>query len=137
MFGVASGRTTGRLHRGSYPGGPGPVGEASRRRRPGRTTSRVRDVSGPRAVPREPTFTGFRSPCRSDRSRPVREEISFFPPKVSSPALNHVSRPCFIFGSAPFVDSFFMAGGRRGNGEQLHTLFWHYVEIFPPIMAKK
>jgi hypothetical protein len=54
---------------------------------------------------------GFRSPCRSDRSRPARDEISSFPPKVSSPALDHVSRPFFIFGSPPFVGSFFKAGG--------------------------
>jgi hypothetical protein len=57
----------------------------------------------------QPTFVGFRSPCRSERSRPVRAEISFFPPKVSSPALNPVSRPCFIFGSPRFV--FYGRGG--------------------------
>ena len=82
-------------------------------------------------------FAGARSPCRSYQSRPVRAEISFFPPKVSSPVRNIVSRPFFLFGPLPFVFLFRIVGETRGNGEQQRILFWHDRQIFPPKMAKK
>jgi hypothetical protein len=61
-----------------------------------------------------------------------------FPPKVSSPSRNMVSRPLFIFGYIPriCIYCFFMSGRCRGNGVQQRIQFWHDGGIFPPEMAK-
>src|SRR3989337_1328569 len=47
---MASGRTTQTGQRGSYAGGHGPVGEATWRRRPGKTTFRIPGASAVRVV---------------------------------------------------------------------------------------
>src|SRR3989337_458478 len=93
---MASGRTTEPGQRGSGAGGHGPVGEASWRRRPGKTTFRVPCASALRVVP---------SQIANDRislSLSLSIQISF-PPQVSWPGRSIGLRPFIIFGSLHLV----------------------------------
>src|SRR3990170_4232722 len=126
---MASGMATRRVRRGSDPGGHGPVGEAWRRRRPGKTTFRVPGASALRALSSK-TANDRLSLSQSFVSRPKFR----LPLEISSRARSSYLYPSHF---CICIFCFVMPGRRGGNGEREHTLFWHDVEIFPPKMTKK
>src|SRR3989337_1562407 len=128
---MSSGRTPQPGHMGSDTDDPGPVGEASWRRRTGKTSFRAPGTSAVRIVSRQ--IANGRVSLSLSLSRSL---------KISFPAQSFVSRLRYRFAPVlhiwipPFLYfCFVLSGRRRGYGEQ-HTLIWHEGGIFRPKMKK-